>query len=253
MPRINRFCRWLVSGLAMASLCSIAYAQATLQIMPASPRYQEPVYARIDPGRQGAGLCIYGAMVSMSGTNITIALEYIIDIGCGPSYDVELGQFPTGNFTVHLQDPPGLVSAAFTVGPRMSQSPSSGWSSGTVPAVDYSGMWWSERESGWGLSISQGPTNQLFAAWFVYDAAGVPTWYTLESGQWTVGWGETRYSGWLYRYTGSPFATAFDPNRVVGTLVGTGVLRFSDAFTGRLDYTMVGVSGYKEITRLPIE
>lgn len=221
--------------------------------MPASPRYQEPVYARIDPGRLGAGLCIYGAKVSMSGTNVTIALEYIIDIGCGPSYDVELGQFPTGNFTVHLQDPPGLVSAEFTVGPRMSQAPSSGWSGGTVPAVDYSGMWWNERESGWGLSISQGPTNQLFAAWFVYDAAGVPTWYTLELGQWMVGWGETRYSGWLYQYTGSPFATAFDPNRVVGALVGTGVLTFRNAFTGRLDYTMVGVSGYKEITRLPIE
>jgi hypothetical protein len=114
-------------------------------------------------------------------------------------------------------------------------------------------MWWNERESGWGLSISQGPTNQLFAVWFVYDAAGVPTWYTLESGQWRVSWSGSTYTGWLYRYTGPPFTAVFDPTRVTGALVGTGVLSFRDAFTGRLDYSMVGTSGYKEITRLPIE
>jgi len=252
MPRLVRTWLGLSAALAMAAFCSQASAQATLEIVPASPRYEEPVYARITPDRM-SGLYIYGAKVSMSGTAISIAPEWIIEIGAGGPFDVELGRFPAGSYTVQLYFGNVPVSAPFTVGPRMPQGPQNGWSGGTVPAVDYSGMWWNERESGWGLSISQGPTNQLFAAWFVYDAAGVPTWYTLESGQWTVGWGETRYSGWLYRYTGSPFATAFDPNSVVGALVGTGVLRFSDASTGRLDYTMVGVSGYKEITRLPIE
>lgn len=249
MPRFNRFRLGLSSAFAMFVFCCQAAGQTTLEIIPASPRYQEPVYARIDQGGVFTGHCIFGASVSMSGANIAIAVESVIDIGCGAPFVVELGQFPTGNYTVQLQDLPGFASAQFAVGPRMPQG--SPWGSGTVPAVDYSGMWWNERESGWGLSISQGPTNQLFVVWFVYDAAGTPTWYTLESGQWRGG--GTTYSGWLYRYTGPPFATAFDPNKVVGALVGTGVLSFSDAFTGRLDYSMVGTSGYKEITRLPIE
>jgi hypothetical protein len=251
MPRLDRFCRRLASGLAMVSLCSIADAQATLQIMPASPRYQEPVYARIDPGRLVAGSCIYGARVSMSGSNIAIATDRVIDIGCGPPFDVELGQFPTGSYTVQLQDLPGSASAQFTVGPRMPQGPGGG--GGTVPAVNFSGMWWNALESGWGLSISQGPTNQLFAAWFVYDAAGMPTWYTLELGSWRVYWNESTYSGSMYKYAGPYFATTFDPNMVVGTLVGTGTLTFWDAYTGRFEYTIAGTTGSKAITRLPIE
>lgn len=38
-------------------------------------------------------------------------------------------------------------------------------------------------ESGWGLTIVRRPTDVLFAVWFVYDAPGKPTWYTLEPGQ----------------------------------------------------------------------
>ena len=253
MPRLGRCCLWISSSLAMVALCSLASAQASLEILPASPRYQEPVYARITPGRM-SGFHLYGAKVAMTGNAITIEPEMIIDIGSGPAFDVLLGRFPAGSYEVQVQIPwGGPASARFTVGPRMPQTPGPMWPSGSVPAVDYSGMWWNERESGWGLSVSQGPTNQLFAVWFVYDAAGAPTWFTLESGQWMVSWGETRYSGWLYKYTGPPFASAFDPNRIVGTLVGTGVLTFRDAFTGRLDYAMVGASGYKQITRLPIE
>ena len=251
MLHLGRLRVLLAYALAMVAFCSQARAQATLEIVPASPRYEEPVYARITPTPM-SGIYIYGAKVSMSGTAISIAPEWIIEIGAGRSFDVELGRFPAGSYTVQLSLGSVPASAPFTVGPRMSQAPSPGGSVGTVPAVDYSGMWWNERESGWGLSISQGSTNQLFVVWFVYDAAGVSTWYTLESGQWMIT-GDTRYSGWLYRYTGPPFAAVFDPKRVEGTLVGTGVLTFRDAFTGRLDYAMVGASGYKEITRLPIE
>jgi hypothetical protein len=34
----------------------------------------------------------------------------------------------------------------------------------------------------------QGPTNLLFAVWFGYDPSGKPTWYTLQSGEWTFGY-----------------------------------------------------------------
>lgn len=254
MTRFDRSWLWLAPCLALTVLCSLANAQATLQIMPASPQYQEPVYARITPNRN-YGWHVFGAYVWMSGTSIHIGPEVQIDIGAGGDFDVELGRFPAGDYTVHLEG--GLqevASAQFTVGERMPQQvPYPGDGPGTVPAVDYSGMWWDASESGWGLSISQGPTHRLFAAWFVYDAAGVPTWYTLEMGEWRISWSGAVYSGWVYRYTGPYFATAFDPDKVAGTLVGTGTLRFRDAFAGTLEYTMVDARGYKEITRLPIQ
>jgi hypothetical protein len=253
MSRIDRLVRRLSWGFVLIALCTCASAQMTLEIIPASPRYEEPVYARIVPGR-GSGFYVFGAKLSMSGTGITIEPDYIIEIGGGGAFDVLLGRFPSGEFTVQLMLPSGGgVNARFAVGPRPPQPPSVGWPDSALPTVDYSGMWWNERESGWGLSISQGPTHQLFAVWFVYDAAGVPTWYTLESGQWRVSWSGSTYTGWLYRYTGPPFTAVFDPAKVTGALVGTGVLSFRDAFHGRLDYAVVGGIGSKEITRLPIE
>jgi hypothetical protein len=241
MRRSDRFWFWLLPGLAICLLCSLANAAATLEIIPASPRYQEPVYARFNLGLYS---CTYGAQVAMSGTSITITPNVQIDL-CGWPYDVELGRFPTGNYTVQL----GTVVAQFTVGPPMPQTSYAG----TVPAVNYSGMWWNASESGWGLSISQGPTNQLFAVWFVYNAAGAPTWYTLESGRWESTNVQTQYAGRVYRYTGPYYPIAFDPNKVVGTAVGTGTLTFSSANAGRLEYTIEGTSGFKAMTRLPIE
>jgi hypothetical protein len=185
----------------------------------------------------------------MSGTNITIEIDYIIDI-CYFPYDVELGRFPAGNYTVELVDTIGPpVTAAFTVGPRMPQTPYPG----TVPPENYSGMWWNALESGWGLSVSQGSTKQLFAVWFVYDEAGMPTWYTLEMGGWTGTSFQTEYSGFIFRYTGPYLATAFDQNKVVGTMVGTGTLTFSSANTGRFEYVIAGTRGFKDLARLPID
>ena len=243
--RSDRFRPGVASGLALVALCGLAGAQATLQIIPASPRYQEPVYARID----SFGQCIYGAQVSMNGTVITIKDDYVVDI-CAYSYDVELGRFPAGTYAVQLLLPTAdPLIAQFTVGARMAQT---GFP-GTVPAVNYSGMWWNASESGWGLSISQGSTNQVFAVWFMYDTAGLPTWYTLELGSWTSTGLQSVYSGSIFRYTGPNFANTFDPNEVVGTMVGTGTLRFDSAGTGRLDYTIAGTSGSKKIARLPVD
>jgi len=184
----------------------------------------------------------------MSGTTITITYQADPDIGFY-SYDVALGQFPTGNYTVQILSPGGPVTAQFVVGP----APRSQRHPGTVPAVNYSAMWWSPLESGWGLSISQGPTNELFAVWFVYDAAGMPTWYTLESGMWTATAFRTIYSGVIRRYTGPYFASAFDPGKVAGTTVGAGTLTFTDANNGRFDWTIADRSGFKTIARLPLE
>ena len=40
----------------------------------------------------------------------------------------------------------------------------------SVPAANYSDMWWNPAESGWGISIAQhASTNQVFAVWYTYD------------------------------------------------------------------------------------
>ena len=67
MPRFHKSCLWLAPCLAVVALCNLANAQATLQIMPASPRCQEPVYARMTPDRN-YGWYVYGAYIRMSGT-----------------------------------------------------------------------------------------------------------------------------------------------------------------------------------------
>lgn len=232
-------------GIALATLCGLSSAQSdTMEIIPAAPRYQEPVFARIKPWYR----CIYGAEVAMSGATITIRDVSLVDI-CYYPYDVELGRFPTGSYTVQWLTAGQPLTAEFTVGPP----PPPASYPGTGPAVDYSGMWWNASESGWGLGIFQGPADQLFAVWFVYDAAGAPTWYTLEAGRWTTTNVYATYSGSIYRYTGPSFGSAFDPAKVVGSVVGAGTLTFRSSGSGRFDYTVIGASGSRLITRLPIE
>ena len=228
--------------VAAAAMCGPAHGQATLEIVPSSPRYQEPVYARLD--FQASGYCLTDASVSMNDS--TLSVTYDGDQGmCLSTVDVELGRFPVGNYMVLVlnpREPPILKS--FTV----SRPPTVG-----SPRVDYSGMWWNPAESGWGLSISHGPTHQFFAAWFVYDAAGAPTWYTLESGGWAVSASQTSYDGRVYRYTGPYLGSAFDPAKVAAKDVGTARVTFSSASSGNLTYSIEGVSGFKTITRLSIE
>jgi hypothetical protein len=236
-----------------AAYCFTASVAAlNVQILPAAPRYMEPVYARIFPDVFSGGQRAYGAKVSMAGNVISIELflpppdidfEY-------PDYDIELGRLPSGTYTVQVRG----SSAQFTVAdaptppnPRFSQLP-------VVPAVNYSDIWWNPAESGWGLTIVQGPTNVLFAVWFVYDASGKPTWYTLETGQATsAGLVTTTFTGPIYKTNGPYFGGPFDPAQVGITRVGTGTLSFRHSDSGTFGSTIDGVTNSKAIVRQPIE
>ena len=189
----------------------------------------------------------------MAGNVITVLLFVPPpDIGAVYDYDVELGRLPSGTYTVQFV---GLVtppSMQFTVadGPpvptlQVPQQP--------VPAVNYSDIWWNPSESGWGLTIVQGPTKVLFAVWFVYDASGKPTWYTLEPGQATSAGKFTTFTGPIYKTSGPYFGGPFDPAQVGLTQVGTGTLSFRHSDSGTFTYTVEGVTGSKAIVRQPIE
>ena len=117
-----------------------------------------------------------------------------------------------------------------------------------IPGGMFQDLWWSgSAENGWGLTIAQ-HRDVLFGNLFVYDAQGAPTWYVMPSGSWNAA--HTAYTGNLYLPSGSPFF-AYDASRFnVGAAVGTAKLTFADANNATLDYSINGVTGHKDITRL---
>lgn len=240
-------------ALFVATFSSISMAQ-TVQIIPATPRYMEPVYARIhEPGSPFSYSCIYGAQVTMEGTVLTVRYQRMIEL-CDYDYDIELGRFPAGNYTVNVQAPNNAqnpTTVQFTVG--VSNSSPTATYPGNQPTVNYSDLWWSPSESGWGLSIVQGATNKLFAVWFVYNALGEPVWYTLQPGEWTSSNVYTTYTGPIYKTTGPYFGGAFNPASVGISQVGIGTLSFRYANSGTFRYTVDGVQGAKNIERMIIE
>jgi len=114
----------------------------------------------------------------------------------------------------------------------------------TLPAINYTDLWWSgPQESGWGISITQ-QYSTIFIAWYVYDAAGRPTWYVVPNCP-VVGSG---CSGTLYRTIGPP-GPGFNAagNQVIP--VGSIDVAFDDPNNGTIRYTVDGTSGTKAITR----
>jgi hypothetical protein len=245
MNSISRLPRLLLGVLSL--VCASAAAQS-ITVMPASPQYMEPVYARVFTGAFSNEL-VYGAQASMSGNVITLQLKTLHEC-CEHYYDVMLGRFPAGTFEVVLALPNrAAVTTDFTVGTpaRTQEYP------GNVPAVNFTDLWWSPSESGWGLSIFHGPFNDVFATWMVYGTDGKPTWYLLGSGKWTSSNAYTIYEGQVFKTSGPHFAQVFDPRLVSAKAVGTAKLLFRDSMTGTFRFDVEGVSGLKNITRMPVE
>jgi subtilase family serine protease len=114
----------------------------------------------------------------------------------------------------------------------------------TLPAVNYTDLWWNPSESGWGMLISH-EYGVMFLAWFVYDSNGRPVWYVASDCVVAA----SGCTGSLYRVTGPPFGPSFDATQVHATATGTSTLTFSDPNNGVLTFTVNGVSGSKSITR----
>jgi hypothetical protein len=115
------------------------------------------------------------------------------------------------------------------------------------PSFNYTDMWWTSTESGWGISLVQHSSNVIFGAWFTYDEQGQPHWYVVPGCEMTGDY----CTGTLYETNGSPFSAPFDPAAVVARPVGTLSLTFSSFGTGSLRYNVRGVIRTKTITRQP--
>jgi hypothetical protein len=117
----------------------------------------------------------------------------------------------------------------------------------TAPDFNVQTIWWNdpdESEPGWGLNLAhQG--NILFASWFTYDTDGTPMWLYMSSAAKTAA---NRYEGDIYRSTGAPY-NAYTPAAFTQSVVGRGVLAFSDAQHGTFSYTVNSTTQSKSIKR----
>ncbi len=114
-----------------------------------------------------------------------------------------------------------------------------------TPAANYTDLWWNPSESGWGITITQHPSNQIWAIWYTYDpreqdSTGQykPLWVNMPGGTWTS---PTTLTGDVYVLNGTPFSQS-GSNRQQ-TRVGTFSFTFTSASTGTFTYNISPPSG----------
>ena len=118
-----------------------------------------------------------------------------------------------------------------------------------VPLFDYSDLWWTPSESGWGMSINQHtPSNIIFGVIYAYDTPRRPQWFVLPGGTWTSA---TIFTGKLYAVTGFPGNIPWPANSAGLKVneVGTATLRFTDPSHANMTYDVNGVQVTKTIER----
>ena len=116
-------------------------------------------------------------------------------------------------------------------------------------AVDFTDIWYTPAESGWGVNLVQSD-DFIFATFFVYGTASqtpgnAPTWYTAQlrlqsNGTWT---------GTVYLTTGTYYGNAWNTGNNSVTEVGTATFSPNSAITGTLSYNIGTVNVAKSIQR----
>jgi len=112
---------------------------------------------------------------------------------------------------------------------------------------DYTDLWWTPAEPGWGVNFAQ-QGNALFATFYVYAIDGRSVWFTAQMSR--DGSGD-RFTGPLYRITGTFYgAPAWGGYNIVQA--GTATFNASSSTTATLDYNVDGVVVSKSIERLTL-
>jgi hypothetical protein len=160
--------------------------------------------------------------------------------------DVDLGRLPQGTYSVEVIFLSLVTSATQLVGTTqftVTEDLVSRFAA--YPVYDFTDIWWNPSESGWGLSIFV-KRNTLFAAWFAYDAAGKPTWYTIQQGIWLTA---TTFSGQIYATTSNPNAGIGPLSTLTVAPAGIATLAFTGMDRAVFTYDINGVFGSKNIVR----
>jgi hypothetical protein len=113
-------------------------------------------------------------------------------------------------------------------------------------STDQSDLWWVPTESGWGMQLVQ-RGSVIFATVFVYDNTRGPYWFyaVLNNVSGTSVW-----TGQLSANMGPYYgAVPFDPAAVTASVIGNLTWTATSVNNGRLDYTALGVTVSKNMTR----
>ena len=125
----------------------------------------------------------------------------------------------------------------------------------SVPAANYTDMWWNPSESGWGISFAQhsggGQSNQVLAVWYTYDprdpdtSTGAttdfkPLWLVMPGGVWST---PTSITGDVYVTNGTPFAQSWNNSSLGVQKVGTFTFTFSSTASGTFSYNIAPPAG----------
>lgn len=120
-------------------------------------------------------------------------------------------------------------------------------SASTTYSTDYTDLWYTSTESGWGVNIIQ-QGQVIFVSLFVFDGASLPRWYFASS---VTPSSPTNWSGTFYRTQGTSFAAPWNPAQAgPPTPVGTITLNFTSPTTGTMAYSVDGIQVTKAITRI---
>ncbi len=239
---LNRTCSIITFAWLSLFLADTATA-ATLEIVPASPKGQETIRLRVTTI---AGSLPQSVTMSMNRIAVTLVEPFFGDSSLVGSVDVVIGQLPAGTYDVEAltrrlaNTPTSLVGTTqFIVSNELIGR------AAIAPIFNWTDLWWNPNESGWGMNVTI-KNDQFFAAWFVYDAAGKPAWYTLQGGKWV---NIRCYQGPIMKTSGSAWGGILGLSNVNVTTVGSGIVCFSGYDNAEFQYTVEGMFNTKQIVR----
>ena len=236
------------------NLAALAFAAAA-SIVPPQPTSFETVNLRMTV--DSCAFVPETVRVTMNANvlRVTQNVNNCLVAGTPRVADVELGALPAGDYRVELYMTPQasgtpVESLAFQV---RDPAQIAVFPPPPRPLTDYTGLWFNAQESGWGLSLFQGPTYAMFGLLFVYDNASRPEWYSIQGGRWTS---STTWTGTVWRTTGPAFSGTFDPSQVMYSQMGTASLDFTQApgeeGMARFTYVINGVSRTRAVHRMAL-
>lgn len=238
-------------AVAAASFGIAAAAAAEPQVVPALPTQFEPLHLRIT-----ADSCTFdksSVTVELRERTIVATYKPLLCIVPGPPQvvDIELGAYPAGDYQAELyvkgERTPSIrvpfhVSTVVTI---PTDPPP------VRPIANYGGLWGNTLEPGWGLTLEQGASHQVFGALYVFDGSRQPQWYTLQAGHWET---ETRWTGQVVKSEGPPWSNPTYPSpgaeyRSVGTATLDFLMTPEQEDLASLSYTIDGIKVEKTISR----
>lgn len=173
---------------------------------------------------------------------------------CGPIYyptTYVLGQAPSVKARFNET---GAMNVGFVIGNLLGSVGIPAGAAAPIAAsstVNYSDMWWNPEQSGWGMSVIQSPSRNMFVVWYTYETVGTEqksAWIVMPGGEWTDA---VTFKGKLYKTIGGalPTSATFNPDDVTRIPFGDGEFKFIDSANAKFSFTTPTGKGEKTITR----